>query len=217
MAFTFLNNIPQSAQFLDFSWTQLLANNQALDSIFGIDHYKFSNLTANQGFHNTVTTPGYVTTPPTVPVIPPVTTTNPIFYGFQTLDAGGNPTTSLGLLQFSRGPSNAIPTPLTRIHGGPLNVDATPQTIQNFAGIPRCLFTVYASDSITMSVLTNIAISGFWNGTSFIFPSQPASGSSPNVSALLILGSGTNLQISNQNLLILTGSVYFTIQLHRLQ
>lgn len=62
---TFLPNIPQGGDFIDFSWTQLLANNQQLDTSFGIDHYTFSNATANNGKHAKCTFPEQAAGPTT--------------------------------------------------------------------------------------------------------------------------------------------------------
>ena len=96
-------NIPTAPQKLSVSQPLLLANNQQLDTSFGIDHYKYSDATANNGFHNSVTTPG------DQPVTDPVTVANPVFYALEN-------TVNLGLLQYSRGPSNAVPTPVMSLH-----------------------------------------------------------------------------------------------------
>lgn len=57
MVFTFLPNIPQGGDFLDFSYTQLVSNNQALDGIFAKNHYPFSLATVQQGLHKFVEMP----------------------------------------------------------------------------------------------------------------------------------------------------------------
>jgi len=48
-------NIPQATDFQDNSQGQLLSNNQALDASFENDHTRFSDTTANNGFHKKVT------------------------------------------------------------------------------------------------------------------------------------------------------------------
>jgi hypothetical protein len=73
----FIASIPQPSDNLDFSQGQLLSNNQGLDTVFGIEHYKFSDATTNKGFHNTVTQPLIVG------AAHPTTTTNPIIYAMQ--------------------------------------------------------------------------------------------------------------------------------------
>ncbi len=212
---TFLNNIPQAADFLDQSQPQLLANNQALDSIFGIDHYAFSNLTSDSGFHNKVTTPGYVTIPPTVPVIPPGTTTNPVFYGFNPLDAGGIATTNLGLLQYSRGPSNAVPTPVTHLQStASAIVLANNATVNvfDFTGVPRAFAMLYAMDTTNGTTLgqTRMVASVFWSGTVLVVDNgvTQAAFLRPNVS-------GNILRLLNNNSGVTFNNIYWTLDLLR--
>lgn len=133
----FLPNIPQPTDNLDFSQGQLLSNNQGLDAVFGIDHYKFSDPTANKGFHNTVTQPPYVATPPTGN--PPITAANPSIYAFQD-------STNIGVIQYSRGPSDAVPTPITHLNstqaGIVLGSGATTNVL-DFTGLTRCVAQLY--------------------------------------------------------------------------
>lgn len=199
--------IPTGTVQLDLDYLNIQGNFEQANIVYGTDHYPFNNATPNQGFHNVVTTPVFVDNPATG--LPPVTTTNPKFYAFQQ-------TANLGVLQYSRGPTNAIPTPITCIHGGPLNVPFNnPRTLFNFTGITRSFFTVYAGDSANLSDQTVIAVSGFWNVSGFSFPPQPATGVIS--SALFLTNAGAVLQISNQNALDATISVYYTIRFNRLQ
>jgi hypothetical protein len=209
--------IPQPSDFLNVSQGQILANFGKADTSFGIDHYKFSDLTASNGFHNQVTTPGFVTNPPSVPVVPPTTTTFPIFYGFQPLDAGGMPTTQVGLIQYSRGPTNAVPTPLTHLHstssavvigaGGTANV-------LDFAGIPRAFCTIYVMDTTSAITLNNSRITTeiFWTGapTSAFSINNLIIGAIP----LIIQASGTIIQIKNNGAAL--NNVYWTLEMQRL-
>src|ERR1700683_3308310 len=111
----FLPTIPQPNDNLDFSQGQLLSNNQGLDTVFGIDHYKFSDDSGDKGFHNKVTTPNFETSPPTLPNAPPATSAAPIFYGFKQLDGAGNPTNQLPILQYSISTNNGVASPVTTL------------------------------------------------------------------------------------------------------
>lgn len=211
----FLNNIPQPGDFLNISsQPQLLANNAQLDASFGIDHYPFSNLTASNGFHNQVTTPGFISSPPVVPVVAPTTTINPIFYGFQPLDVSGTPTTSLGLLQYSRGPSNAVPSPVTFKQSISTPITLLPTnstTVLDFTGIPRAFCMLYVSDMATLTKLTDSITYVIWNGTNFEIL---------NITGGIIV-TVTNdvniLQITNLSMTITFSNVYWTLQMLRLQ
>lgn len=143
-------NRPISTENLSDSQPLLLSNNQALDASFGVDHYKFSNATANNGFHNQVTTPPFVDNPPSGN--PPVTTANPIFFAFQQ-------TANLGVLQYSRGPNNAVITPLTRIYSPstPLSIgNNSSVTVFDFIGIALAHATLTYSLRQTSGPVYNI-------------------------------------------------------------
>jgi hypothetical protein len=58
------NAIPQAGNRLASSQQDLLNNFQQLDTTFGVDHYDFSDGTANNGKHNQVTMPGQSSPPP---------------------------------------------------------------------------------------------------------------------------------------------------------
>ena len=148
----FLPNIPQPSDNLDFSQGQLLSNNQGLDTVFGVDHYKFSDATANKGFHNTVTTPLIVGS------AHPTTTTNPIFYAMQDFAA-------VGVIQYSRGPTNAVPTPLTDLQSTVAAIVVAPAgttPILNFTGMNIVYGNLYVlASNIPNSRTTTI----YWNGS----------------------------------------------------
>ncbi len=198
----FLPNIPQPGDNLDFSQGQLLSNNQGLDTVFGIDHYKFSDATSNKGFHNKVTTPVFVAAPPTG--LPPVTTTNPIFYGFQQ-------TAPLGVLQYSRGPNNAAPSPVTMLQsqaaGISLVVGAS-TNILDFTGIIRAYGTLYFVDLDSFSLVNAISsVLIYWFGTGFIGASSVGSLGPVAVGNMLTLknNSGTNKT-----------NIFWTLQFYRI-
>lgn len=56
-------NIPQPTDDLSDSQGQLLQNFNKADTSFGTDHYRFSDLTVNNGYHQRVTLPGNAPAP----------------------------------------------------------------------------------------------------------------------------------------------------------
>jgi hypothetical protein len=207
----YTRNQPQDIDDLDISQPILFDNTNAADSVFGFDHYAFSNTTDNQGFHNTVTTPAYSSNfaVPTITITPPTTTTNPILYAFQPIDGAGAATTNLGVLQYSRGPSDAVPSPVTTIQspstGFTLANNAT-SNVFNFSGITTALAILYVGTS-----------------TGFVFPvAVPVYFASGTVhgnfgsSDISIRASGTTLQIINLSGGTLT-NVTWTLQFLRIQ
>ena len=59
----YTRNQPIASDDLSVSQPFLAANTNQADDSFGIDHYQFSNLTVNNGFHKQVTLPGNVSAP----------------------------------------------------------------------------------------------------------------------------------------------------------
>lgn len=130
----FKANIPQPNDNLSDSQGDLLGNMQQLDNTYGVDHYKFSDPTANNGFHNTVTTPLIIgSTDPTTAV-----GINKLY----SLTAG-----NIGLIQFSRGENNASPTPITNKMSSqtPTTLPATPGSILilDFTGLALAFGTLF--------------------------------------------------------------------------
>lgn len=169
----YTRNQPVGGDDLEISQPFLTNNTNAADDVFGIEHYKFSDLTANKGFHNTVQTPNYVTTPSVLPNVQPTTTTNPIFYGFSQLDGAGVPTTGLGMLQYSRGPSNAVPTPVTSIQsaaGTFLINNNTTIDILDFKGLVRAIaeMTIVSVEATTTFFTVQKTIKVFYQNPSSI-------------------------------------------------
>lgn len=194
----FLPNIPQPSDNLDFSQGQLLANNQSLDSVFGIDHTLFSDATVNKGFHNKVTS------------IPqssvPTTTTNPVFYGYQQ-------TSGTGVLQFTKGPNDAAPTALTCIQSQPTGIPLGPSNtaqVMDFTGLNFALITLYAFNNQNPGFATLYAelvwtslVNQFFNITTSSF-------------GLHWTFVGNNLKVVNITLNPMT-SVYFAMRINRMQ
>jgi hypothetical protein len=198
----FSPNIPTASQKLSASQPLLLANNQQLDTSFGIDHYKFSDGTANNGFHNKVETPEYST------ATDPVTTANPIFYALED-------TVNLGLLQFSRGPNNAARTPVTSLHSTitPITVGTSSSiNILDFTGISIAMCTLYCFYVVNGPSYTNgeFLIDYRFNGTAKTQVTV-ITGSS------IVAFSGNILRITNNNPLTTFSDMFWTLKFHRLQ
>lgn len=195
-------NIPTAPQKLSVSQPLLLANNQQLDTSFGVDHYKFSDATANNGFHNSVTTPEYSTS------TDPVTVANPVFYAMEN-------TVNLGLLQYSRGPNDATPTPVTSLHSTLAPSSIAPSSsinILDFTGISIaiCSFYCYGLQNVTFLRAEYLVIYRF------------------NVSAItsifkvvgtdnLISFNGDILKMNNSNMAFPITDLFWTLKLHRVQ
>lgn len=148
--------VPTGFVDLDTDYANLQNNFQQLDDIFGIDHVKYSIIT-NSGFHNKVTTPDQVTAP--------VTVTNPVMYGLQF-------NTAVGLLQYSRGPNNAVPSPITNLQSSATGISLlinTTTNILDFTGIGKCICHVYAATMNGVALAdAYVSFPIFWTGTTFV-------------------------------------------------
>jgi len=141
-------NIPQSIDFLSESQLDLLNNNIQLDASFGVDHYKFSNVTVNNGRHNYVTTPLAVNTPATVTGHPDVTATELRFYAMQD-------TANIGLLQYSRGwdavgATSAVPSAVTYLQ--------SPNAAQTLLGLATSTLNIFDFTGITKYAMAKVYI-----------------------------------------------------------
>jgi hypothetical protein len=186
---TYIPNIPQANDDLDDSQPQILGNFQAADASFGKDHYAFSNLTTNNGFHNIVTQPAYVEVPPTG--FPPTTTSLIArIYAFQQ-------TMNLGVLQYSRGPSSAVPTPITNLQSPSTyialnNGQNTP--VLDFSGLNNVVCKCIAVNNDTGNWLYNESLVTF-DGTNLTVKTIS---SNPPTVTFVITGS-TTLQVRNSS------------------
>lgn len=195
---------PIATDDLDISQPFLLDNTNSSDDSFGVDHYKFSNLTANNGFHNEVTTPVYVASPPTG--LPPLTPAGLArIYGFQQ-------TAPLGVLQYSRGPVNAQPTPITSLHStiaASTILANTSITLLDFTGVTSAFFTVFAAN-MTATSSFKASAHVIWNGTSFFI--------TPIITSTLFTfaGSGNNFQLTNNSPGSNATNMFWTIDFQRI-
>lgn len=94
-------NIPQPGDILSDSQNDLLNNFAQLNTSFGIDHYPFTDNSVNLGEHNQVTQPQIIGA------------AHPATAAGQCKLYNMNDLAAIGSLQYSRGPSNAVPSPLT--------------------------------------------------------------------------------------------------------
>jgi hypothetical protein len=199
----FIANTPLATQKLKDSKPQLLGNNIQLDASFGVDHYTFSNGTTDNGKHNQVTTPNIVGA-----VHPTTLADEPKFYGMQD-------STQSGVLQYSRGPSDAVPSPLTRLHGFTPGV-ANGATINVFDfGLPD---VITRSIAVLMTYVEPLTaekvrqINCYWDGTTLIVKNVSVGGVGITLNGT---STGSILQILNS-----TGSaatIYWTLEFQRLQ
>ena len=191
----FIPTIPQPGDNLDFSQGQLLSNNSGLDTVFGIDHYKFSDATVNKGFHKQVTSPNQGSHP--------ATAANPLFYGMQD-------SANLGVIQYSRGPNNAVPTPVTMLQSSSTPIILAPSATTNvfdFTGLTRAFAIVSGADTVTPNAQSMWYI--VWTGAVIQAPIAIING------VLKAVISGNILQLKNIHPTNTYSNVYWTLQFLR--
>lgn len=203
MPFVYNPGVPTGTVDLNVDYLNLQGNFQQANIVYGTDHYPFDNATPNQGFHNLVTTPPFVDNPPTG--LPPVTVANPKFYAFQQYAA-------LGVLQYSRGPNNAVPTPLTSLNAGPFSLNALVgfTSVIDFSGFTRVMAILSAFNDTNLtgkaSFSTFIAFSqGTFNIASTGTPSVLSAGS---IGTVLIVRNNSSSNLTN---------VYWALQFIRIE
>lgn len=202
--------IPTGTVNLDSDYLNIQGNFMQANIVYGTDHYPFDNNTPNQGFHNTVTTPPVVNNPPDG--LPPATAAGILkLYAYQQYGA-------IGPIHYSRGQSNAVPTPLTKIYGGPSNVVfGTPFPIMDFTGIALAIFnlTMISSSGIGYGPTTNRVLTAMWNGTAFSFPYQPPTSGAGAV-FLFPSAAASVLNINNASATVTTPNVYWVLDFVRI-
>lgn len=201
---SFNPNIPNPGDLLSDSQPVLKTNNQALNNIFGIDHYPFADVSLNQGFHNQVTTPAFSTG------TEPSTSTNPIIFARQQ-------TAPLGVLQYSKGPTNAIKCPITNLQSPGTAIvliggNVTNSNILDFTGLNRAFVVLTVSNYQAGLRDQQIFYISFFNGVGFIFTSiAPVNSTGFRINNTLNI-----VRISNNNPSTYT-QVFWTLQLLRLE
>jgi hypothetical protein len=197
--------IPTGTVNLNVDYLNLQGNFQQANIVYGTDHYPFDNATPNLGFHNTVTTPPVVNSPPTG--LPPVTAANPIFYAYQQYAA-------LGVLQYSRGPDADAPTPLTHLNSAsPITPPIAPLDfvdVLDFTGLGLVFAVLYAGDS-GIGGNSRLMAFIFWTGTAgFITNIVGGASLAPSFA-------GNVLRIQNGSSVATASAAYWTLQLIRVQ
>lgn len=197
--------IPTGTVNLDVDYLNLQGNFTQANIVYGTDHYPFDNATPNQGFHNVVTTPVVVNNPPDG--LPPATAAGICkFYSFQQYSA-------IGPLQWSRGPSNAIPTPLTSLNGGPFNMPTLTNspTIIDFAGFNKVIAVLTGFNDAPASAdkkpMNSLIV--FSQGTSNL-------GTTVSPGSMGAIMTGTQLAIRNQTATT-AGAYYYNLRFLRLE
>ncbi len=190
---TYTRNIPISGDSLGGTRDRIRTNFQQIDTVMAVNHVAFNS--SGEGKHKFVQTPDQ-----TADVASGVN--EPVFYA--TSISG----TNLGVLQYSRGGSSAVPTPVTSIQSTSASISITSTSsisILDFTNITRAFFSFFAG--ATAGTSTNFT-DVYWNGSSFLF-STPQSGAS----ALQLIGSGNTLTLKNNTAGTL--NIYWTLDLKR--
>ncbi len=188
-------NVPTGLINLDIDYQNLQNNFSQLDTTFGIDHYKFSDQTANNGFHNTVTQPLIVGAahPATAADVPKI----------YTMKDGTNGAT----IQYSRGGSNAVPSPITTIQSAAAPFNMAPSSnvnIYDFTGITRAIAQFFVS-----GITARLIIGVFWDGANFTFIDNPGS-------SFMLTSSGNILRLTT-SVGTTVNNIVWTLQLIRVQ
>jgi len=201
----YTRNQPIAGDALGTSVTYLANNTNAADDYFGEDHYAFS-ASSNNGLHKTVTTPAYVVTPPST-IGHPTTTTYPKIYGMQD-------TSNIGLIQYSRGINDAVPTPLTTIQSSasPITLGAGASlNILDFTGIQTAYANFYTFDALQFNPFYNAIffVNFSSSGTKQAIRVTQSGSFSLNFSGSIL--TLTNIGSSSSN------NLYWTLQFLRIQ
>lgn len=188
---------PISTDNQDVSAPQIRTNFSQANTSFGTDHYAFDDATANNGNHKVIRTPDQSSAPTTSSSIAAM-------YGLIPAQVGsGDP---VGLIQFSRGPSDATPSPVTNFHGTIASLTTTPTTILDLTGLSRAIVEVYAlSDSSTARLQQTL----FYNGTTLV-------GGTVQRNGFVLTDTSPIIQISATTAAVTQANVYWTIKLLRL-
>lgn len=201
---TYNPNKPAANDDLSDSQGDIKSNFTVSNNVFLVDHYPFSNTTANKGKHNQVTTPLIIGS-----VHPATAAAEPKMYAMQD-------SANVGVLNYSRGPSSAVPTPLTSLQS-----PATPVTIGigatsnilDFTLLARCMCILSVMDTVYAPLGAPIASTYsfvYWTGTAFMFKTTGT--------IIQVVNSGNMLQIKNNTSApaAALNNVYWTLQFFRL-
>lgn len=196
-------NIPNATDLLSNSQGQIKTNFQTANTSFGVDHYSFDNGTASNGFHNKVTTPLIVGG------VHPTTVNEPKLYAMQD-------SVNAGILQYSRGPNNAVPSPVTCLHSPStaifLGIGASTNILDftNITGV--VLGSVYAANIGA----NNQRVEAFirWRSTGpFLYTTNVTSNTGSLLDVQVV---GNILVLVNTSGSSSLSNVYWTLRFHRM-
>jgi len=197
--------VPTGTVNLDVDYQNLQGNFEQANIVYGTNHYPLNNATPNQGFHNFVTTPAVVNSPPDG--LPPATSATTLqFYAYQQYAA-------LGLLHYSRGINNAVPTPLTNLNSAATPLIIAPGATTNildFTGMSVVFCELFAGDAIAVAANRVLAVI-YWMGTSATIINLNLAGS--NITPQF---AGNILQIKNNDV-VAKNNVYWSLKVQRAQ
>lgn len=177
--------IPQPLDMQDDSQVDMKNNFTQLDDTFDVDHVKFSDTTADNGRHKTVTFVQQSSAPTTA--------------ADQVKGYSLEPLAAIGTLEFSRGESDAVSTPVTGKHlSGTINIPAsTSVDVVDFAGATRVMGIASASTVTGLTTGPDTCFYFVFDGTVVRTAQMGNIGGSGFSGSLSFIGSGTKLQIRN--------------------
>lgn len=189
---------PVAGNSLRRSQPLLKENTNSADDSFGEDHYAFSNLTTNNGFHQKVTGPvqsAHVSTGADTVTL----------YTMQDYS-------TIGPLQYSRGQNDAVPTPLTSLHSG-TEIKLAPSgtsDIFDFSGSPPSYGLILIPSKLSAAATPSMYQQAFsWNGSILVLDST----SGPIVRAQV---SSNILQVKNTSTTSAATEIYWTLHFDRI-
>lgn len=195
---------PLGTQLQNQSSPQLRNNFSQANTSFSVDHIGFG-IATNNGLHNQVTTAA-CSNPSGSPTTEPTTTsTTCAFYAKQY-------NTNVGLLQYSKLPSNGVSTPVTARQSSSTAISlgaGSTVDILDFTGINVGIADFYA---INASGTPTICYGNvFWSGTAFNFFTQS------NSSSPLQVTKNGNVLILKNNSGVSYDNIYWTLKFVRIQ
>lgn len=190
---TYTPDIPQSGESLGSTRDRIRTNFEQQSTVFGNNHYTYNDL--EEGKHQKVQTPAQVADVASAAL-------EPVLYARAADNAG--------VLQFSRGPSNAAPTPITALQSAGAVPCANNASIPvlDFTGLPLCMAMIYAFDSLGSGRKALAYV--WWDGA--VLRSEQLTSA---VFSIRVDVAGANLSLTNNG----TGvamSIYWTLDFKRL-
>lgn len=195
-------NIPLPGDDLDVSQQDILNNFSALNTVYGTDHYAYTDTTGNAGAHDKVTLPQITTGVDA--------TTGATVNRIYALAKGNLPR-----MVYVRGISNASPTPLTSLMSSSTAIVMAQNAVidvLDFTGLTQAIGTLIVYDTVDSKTLNYITFS--WAG-GFDLPNQPKL-FDPSPNQFLFQKTGNILQIKNV-LATTMNFVFWNLRLFRVQ